>query len=304
MISATRACVAGPSGINDVMTFGGDQPQMLLCAEPVCGFESVDPSCFLNITNGELHDSPCAPQPCELPQTIEGSLSALPIVPQEDSDVSNMTSSLSKRRAGLPVGALVSPAPLLTVTECNESEEPVAVSPVVSGRRRDKMTLAVSAIKEVDDECDESTDAADLEQLKKYTERLNLDTRRPSFNDWVSRWNKLKESKQGAQEGEEGRPELDISSALQWIREELLAMRVQDAQLARQLMSLRTEIQKIKLQRSQCEHQILLEDVTLEIEALEELAELCDTPCTLQHTRLHGLGVTRMNISSRRFSCI
>lgn len=82
-------------------------------------------------------------------------------------------------------------------------------------------------------------------------------------------------------------------------------MRSQDQHLARQLLCIRQDIQQIKLDKS-CEvHQDMLADVELEMEELEELAEICDQlppDPELHDNPLRHIGVTRMNISRRRFS--
>ena len=74
--------------------------------------------------------------------------------------------------------------------------------------------------------------------------------------------------------------------------------------LARQLLSLRHEIHKLKLQRSCAEHREMLEDVTMDIEEIHQLQEITDIPLTdsMNDTPLKHLGVTRMHLSARRFS--
>ena len=76
-----------------------------------------------------------------------------------------------------------------------------------------------------------------------------------------------------------------------------------DQHLARQLLSLRHDIHQLRLSRSCQEHQELLDDVHSELQEQGELSELLDLPNTsLNHTPLQQIGVTRMNISARRFS--
>lgn len=80
-------------------------------------------------------------------------------------------------------------------------------------------------------------------------------------------------------------------------------MRSQDEALARQLLSLRHDIYKLKLKRSCEEHQEMMDDVKLDLEEIDELHQICDLPFEkLYDNPLKHLGVTRMNINDRRFS--
>lgn len=80
-------------------------------------------------------------------------------------------------------------------------------------------------------------------------------------------------------------------------------MRTQDHDLARQLLCIRQDIHKLKLQWSCEEHQEMLDDFQMDMEELHELNEICDLPLELVNNNpLKHLGVTRMNLSSRRFS--
>lgn len=83
-------------------------------------------------------------------------------------------------------------------------------------------------------------------------------------------------------------------------------MRTQDQQLARQLMRLRSDISKLKIEQTCHLHRRMLNDATLELEERDELSDLlCDFPVTLGlglSAPLRLIGVTKMNINSRRFS--
>jgi len=83
-------------------------------------------------------------------------------------------------------------------------------------------------------------------------------------------------------------------------------MRVQDQDLARQLLALRKDIQSLRLKWSCEDHQELLEDMTCDLEERQILHSICDLPLDpldFRHTNpLKHLGVTPMNISARRFS--
>lgn len=80
-------------------------------------------------------------------------------------------------------------------------------------------------------------------------------------------------------------------------------MRCMDQHLARQLLALRHDINQLRLRRSCKEHRDLLDDVQSDLEEQEELSDILDLPNTsVYNTRLKQLGVTRMNLSARRFS--
>ncbi|CAJ0943676.1 unnamed protein product [Ranitomeya imitator] len=83
-------------------------------------------------------------------------------------------------------------------------------------------------------------------------------------------------------------------------------MRLQDQQLARQLMRLRSDINKLKIEQTCHLHRRMLNDATYELEERDELSDLlCDFPMMSSFglsTPLKLIGVTKMNINSRRFS--
>ncbi|NXW01952.1 F167A protein, partial [Fregetta grallaria] len=212
------------------------------------------------------------------------------------------------------------------------------------------MSLPKIQIEEVLDSMDASSGGAappddHLRTLKALTEKLRLETRRPSYLEWKA---KLEEqawkSPQPAGEEEEeetteakkatgdtvplrkvqlhlnGSPAQDkvtltsgriggfesIDEALTWLRKELAEMRLQDQQLARQLMRLRSDINKLKIEQTCHLHQRMLNDATYELEERDELSDLfCDFPLVSSFslsTPLKLIGVTKMNINSRRFS--
>lgn len=83
-------------------------------------------------------------------------------------------------------------------------------------------------------------------------------------------------------------------------------MRLQDQQLARQLMRLRGDINKLKIEQTCRLHRRMLNDAAFELEERDELSDLfCDSPLASSFslsTPLKLIGVTKMNINSRRFS--
>ncbi|KFO90811.1 Protein FAM167A [Buceros rhinoceros silvestris] len=181
-----------------------------------------------------------------------------------------------------------------------------------------------------------------LRSLKALTEKLRLETRRPSYLEWKAKleeqaWKSTQPA--GEEEATEakkamgetvplrkvqlhlnGNPAQDkvtltsgriggfesIDEALTWLRKELAEMRLQDQQLARQLMRLRSDINKLKIEQTCHLHQRMLNDATYELEERDELSDLfCDFPLVNSFslsTPLKLIGVTKMNINSRRFS--
>lgn len=83
-------------------------------------------------------------------------------------------------------------------------------------------------------------------------------------------------------------------------------MRLQDQQLARQLMRLRGDINKLKIEQTCHLHRRMLNDATYGLEEQDELSDLlCDGPVTPGFglsAPLRLIGVTKMNINTRRFS--
>ncbi|XP_068433189.1 protein FAM167A [Clinocottus analis] len=189
-----------------------------------------------------------------------------------------------------------------------------------------------------DAECEEDVDLATddhLMNLKALTEKLRLETRRPSYLEWKARLEtgSFREYRSGkcpirvAPEGGEvsptetvGKSEViecklpsgvlkgfeSIDEALSWLRRELTDMRLQDQQLARQLMRLRSDINKLKIEQACHLHRRMLNDATFGLEERDELSDLlCECPVTPGlglSAPLRLIGVTKMNINSRRFS--
>lgn len=161
---------------------------------------------------------------------------------------------------------------------------------------------------------------SDLDQVKKVTERLKLNPRRPSIVKWMSENQNGGFKRRTAKELARTDPGVDddrlrtlavgdrfdsIGDAIQWIRNELIHLQTLDHQLARQLIGLRTEINRLKLHKSCTEHQALLDDVTLELEEQDEISDLCDIIPYQEYScasPLRGIGITRMNLCARRFS--
>nr|XP_043905479.1 protein FAM167A isoform X1 [Solea senegalensis] len=187
-------------------------------------------------------------------------------------------------------------------------------------------------------ECEEEEMSKDdhLMTLKALTEKLRLETRRPSYLEWKARLEAESFRKTGTGKGQirreadgnlaapkEGAVISDVSErrklssgvlkgfgniddALSWLRKELTDMRLQDQQLARQLMRLRSDINKLKIEQTCHLHRRMLNDATFGLEERDELSDLlCECPVTPGlglSAPLRLIGVTKMNIHSRRFS--
>jgi len=79
-------------------------------------------------------------------------------------------------------------------------------------------------------------------------------------------------------------------------------MKSQDQVLARTLLTLRHDIHQLKLKRSCEAHKELMEDVKSDMEDLQEIRDISDSPIDALDNPFKHLGVTPMNFSSRRFS--
>ncbi|XP_017269047.1 protein FAM167A [Kryptolebias marmoratus] len=168
--------------------------------------------------------------------------------------------------------------------------------------------------------------AEDLDSVKALTEKLKLQTRRPSYLEWQERLQSRPWTDRSAQDSggdvvsmpavlRKESSELvvrnicgfdTIDDALEFLRKELREMQVQDNRLARQLIRLRGEIHRLKVEQVCHRHKEMLDDATYELEECGEESDLlCDIPMKAAFalsTPLKHLGLTKMNINSRRFS--
>ncbi|XP_072545373.1 protein FAM167A [Salminus brasiliensis] len=187
------------------------------------------------------------------------------------------------------------------------------------------------------DSCVAVTQDDYLFRLKALAEKLQLEPRRPSHLEvraqleshrakcleasvaaregQLQAWSSLKWSKsslsspkhQGQRHPSESLKGFgSIGEALEWLRKELREMRAQDQQLACQLMRLHTDLNKLKIEQTCSQHRKMLNDATFELEERDEMLELlCDGPVASGFSLsapLKLLGITKMNINSRRFS--
>ncbi|KAI7805071.1 protein FAM167A [Triplophysa rosa] len=184
-------------------------------------------------------------------------------------------------------------------------------------------------------ECIAASKDDHLSSLKSLTEKLKLETKKSSQLDWRAqleamlttsrkissseaekhgsshpfRWSKL--SMSSGVFNEVGQPAegmmgfKSVDEALEGLRKELAEMRLQDQQLALQLMRLRSDINDLRIVQTCNQHRIMLNDVTFELEERDDMSGLCDVPMSPGlglSTPLKVIGVTKMNIHSRRFS--
>ncbi|KAK5857153.1 hypothetical protein PBY51_010417 [Eleginops maclovinus] len=173
-------------------------------------------------------------------------------------------------------------------------------------------------------------DTEDLDSVKALAQKLKLQTRRPSYLEWQERvqsgpWKESHPAAEGPCSGgtEVSAPAIlrnenselvvrnicgfdTIDDALEFLRKELREMQVQDNLLARQLIRLRVEIHRLKVEQVCGRHKEMLDDATYELEECGEESDLlCDIPMKAAFalsTPLKHLGLTKMNINSRRFS--
>uniref|UniRef100_A0A8D0T6R8 Family with sequence similarity 167 member B n=1 Tax=Sus scrofa TaxID=9823 RepID=A0A8D0T6R8_PIG len=161
------------------------------------------------------------------------------------------------------------------------------------------MSLGPLKFQAVGEEDEEDEEEESLDSVKALTAKLQLQTRRPSYLEWSARVQSQAWRKAQARPGPEGPGAIcgfdSMESALEWLRQELREMQTQDRQLAGQLLRLRAQLHRLKVDQACHLHQELLNEAELELE-LEPGAGLALAP-PLRH-----LGLTRMNISARRFT--
>uniref|UniRef100_A0A8C3QCW3 Uncharacterized protein n=1 Tax=Geospiza parvula TaxID=87175 RepID=A0A8C3QCW3_GEOPR len=155
------------------------------------------------------------------------------------------------------------------------------------------MALSQLKFKELGEE-EPTWEQENLESLKALAAKLKLQTRRPSYLEWEARVRGQRWGTPGALQSppQPRQPQpggvcgfATVEAALEWLRTELREMQALDQRLAQQLMRLRARLHRLKVEQACHQHKEMLDDA----------AFLLSTP--LKH-----IGVTRMNINSRRFS--
>lgn len=80
-------------------------------------------------------------------------------------------------------------------------------------------------------------------------------------------------------------------------------MRTEDQNLARTFLKIRSDIHELKLKWSCEDHKVMLDDTQEDLEDIRMVQMICDRPVQSPGSDdLRKLGVTKMNITSRRFS--
>ncbi|NXD84292.1 F167A protein, partial [Halcyon senegalensis] len=160
-----------------------------------------------------------------------------------------------------------------------------------------------------------------LDSVKALTTKLKLQTRRPSYLEWEARvrgqpWRSRTSGEALGPEQGPGHSKdkwdggicgfTTMEAALEWLRTELREMQAVDQRLAQQLMRLRAQLHRLKVEQACHQHKEMLDDATFGLEGCEEDSDLlCNIPpkaAFLLSMPLKHIGVTRMNINSRRFS--
>ena len=85
-------------------------------------------------------------------------------------------------------------------------------------------------------------------------------------------------------------------------------MKTQDQILAKKLMYIRKTLADVKLERSRDEYRDMLDDVDdnyADVEHMESVSSICEVPSDRPlDDKLRHRGITKMHISSRRFSVL
>jgi len=105
-----------------------------------------------------------------------------------------------------------------------------------------------------------------------------------------------------------------LVNQLDWVKRQLADMRREDVKLAKQLLGLQRQMAALKFSFAWEANSQLIQEATIEIEEREVLQrgdsidvesvdmEIFDSTTNFAQSRLHHIGVTRMNLNTRRFS--
>ncbi|XP_060081035.1 protein FAM167A-like [Ylistrum balloti] len=110
-------------------------------------------------------------------------------------------------------------------------------------------------------------------------------------------------AQEGSSEKDHVFKEMSMSDKLKYVHDSRKEIAVKDQELSKQLLHIYVQIRQMKVQQSCMYHQDLLDDVFRDISDEKELPDVCDLPVRKRNKALQQLGVTRMNIHSKRFSC-
>ncbi|XP_061187547.1 protein FAM167A-like [Saccostrea echinata] len=146
-----------------------------------------------------------------------------------------------------------------------------------------------------------------LFRLKCKTRKLRLDTRRPSYLEWRASLKRYRAENEHDLDRNKGVPNDQdfekINNSLKWIREELTKMREQDQDLARQFLTIHSDIQKLRLEWSWQYHEFSLQDALIDYQEVEEIKRISDLPLVSDtEMSLVDRGLTKMNLCHRKYS--
>uniref|UniRef100_A0A2C9M1C1 Uncharacterized protein n=1 Tax=Biomphalaria glabrata TaxID=6526 RepID=A0A2C9M1C1_BIOGL len=158
-----------------------------------------------------------------------------------------------------------------------------------------------------------SSDLSDYHILKDIITHLRLPTRRASTMAWKAKYVDnspgngwfLSSSDPCSDDGPLT-PERknNIQKSLEILKLELMSLQRQDQELANQFLTIRQTLNNLRWHAQCHSHEQLLEEVEDDIEDLRDLSRVVDTPADLFSSTsfLRHFGLTRMNITTRRFS--
>ncbi|XP_030075521.1 protein FAM167B isoform X2 [Microcaecilia unicolor] len=172
------------------------------------------------------------------------------------------------------------------------------------------MSFTNLKFKELGEEEANSDEDDNLGMVKALTAKLKLQTRRPSYLEWKdmiqSRPWSSKEQGAAISPPPKDADRSHVLSKNQGTQQRQRDMQAVDHKLACQLMRLRSQIHRLKVEQACHQHKEMLDDAAFGLEGCEEDSDLlCNIPPRAAFslsTPLKHIGVTRMNINSRRFS--
>ncbi|OWF50044.1 protein FAM167A-like [Mizuhopecten yessoensis] len=108
---------------------------------------------------------------------------------------------------------------------------------------------------------------------------------------------------EGGTENDHVFKKMNMSEKLKYVNQSRKEIAERNQALSQQLLHIYVQIRQIKVQQSCMYHQDLLDDVFRDISDEKDVPDVCDLPVRKRNKTLQLLGVTRMNINSKRFSC-
>lgn len=110
-------------------------------------------------------------------------------------------------------------------------------------------------------------------------------------------------AQEGSSEKESMIQRMNMSEKLKYVQDSRKEIAEKNQDLSKQFLHIYVQIRQMKVQQSCLYHQDLLDDVFRDMSDDKEVPDVCDLPVRRRNKALQQLGVTRMNINSKRFSC-